>query len=280
MNPTSTIAKALAACLMVSCCLEAAGQDLPPSGQPGREAAVQPLIDLKFSGGSAADYARVVQQAAPHVNILVAPEAADVLMPAVELKSVAVGTALELLDGLTGAHSRIGAIKLDVHHIRSAPQDQGIYQIAARIMGGRAPAPSRKSGVVSIADIVGEHLGAEDVLSAVAAALDMLPDSVQPPVLRYHQETRLLIARGTGEQLEVINDVIVAARQSKELAGYDRVQVAEAESELMQWKTKTELLLAEIKSLRRAQADRDQMLASFRNEIAALKAELGTLKPR
>ena len=67
MNPTSTIAKALAACLMVSCCVEAAGQDSASSRQPGREAAVQPLIDLKFSGGSAADYARAVQRAAPGV---------------------------------------------------------------------------------------------------------------------------------------------------------------------------------------------------------------------
>jgi len=68
-----------------------------------------------------------------------------------------------------------------------------------------------RSGTWTIEEIVGRYMSAEDLLSAIDAAIDLAGGSTR---VRYHMETGLLLGRGPQDELDLIHDVINRAQQS------------------------------------------------------------------
>ena len=174
------------------------------------------LISVKFAGGTVTEYIEALVKAkkAGTINVVVALEAADVPMPPVTLTKVTVSAAIDLVDGRSASPPGRN-IKLDVRHMpQYAEQEQPTFQIQASVYGD---AVRTQASVWTIANLLRDDiLDADDVLAAVETALDIL-ESTGEPIIRFHKETGLLIARGDLAQLSAIKDVLGQLQQSQNL---------------------------------------------------------------
>jgi len=172
------------------------------------------LISVKFPGGTVTEYFKALVKEAGTINVMLAPEAAEVPMPPVTLTNVSVSAAIGLVDGRSASPpSRFIELK-----VRQMPQyhDGALptYQVQAKIRGRRVPT---KASVWTIANLVrGDVFESDDVLAAVETALDIL-QLTDKPIIRFHKETGLLIARGDPQQLKTIEDVLGQLQQSQNL---------------------------------------------------------------
>ena len=103
------------------------------ASQPGEHEAK--LVTMKFTGGNAVDYVQALKKAAGDINVIIAVEAKDVLMPPVELTDASVEAALEVLNGKTSqVNDRF--IKLELHANHGGnPAEQIVYAVDAKVQG-------------------------------------------------------------------------------------------------------------------------------------------------
>ena len=171
------------------------------------------LISVKFAGGTVTAYFNALVKEAGTINVVVAPEAADVPMPPVTLTKVTVSAAIDLVDGRSLRQpGRI--VELDVRHMpQYAEEALPTYQISADV---RLTEQRRTNASVwTIANLLrGDVFDADDVLAAIETALDIL-ESTGEPIIRFHKETGLVIARGDHAQLSTIEDVLEQLEQSQ-----------------------------------------------------------------
>ena len=173
------------------------------------------LISVKFAGGTVTEYIEALVKAkkAGTINVVVAPEAAEVPMPPVTLTKVTVSAAIDLVDGRSaGPPGRY--IKLGVRHMpQYAEEALPTYQISADVRGTERPRTN--ASVWTIANLLrGDIFDADDVLAVIETAMDIL-QSTDEPIIRFHKETGLLIARGDQAQLSTIDDVLEQLEQSQ-----------------------------------------------------------------
>ncbi len=200
------------------------------------------LISVKFAGGTVTDYVKALVKEAGTINVVVALEAAEVPMPPVTLTKVTVSAAIDLVDGRSASPPG-RFIKLDVRHMpQYAEEALPTYQISAK--GYQTERPRRKPSVSTIANLLrGDTFDADDVLAAVETALDIL-QSTDEPIIRFHKETGLLIARGDPQQLSTIDDVLEQLQQSQNLMTQRPMQELRDKNEAVQ----TELMNAKARN--------------------------------
>ncbi len=211
------------------------------------------ILDLTFEGGTAAEFVRAIRQAAGDINIVVAPEAAEVAMPPVSLSRVTAAAALNLLEGRSA--ERPGRVVNLI--VRPMPtydtEERQTYQVRAVVSGSRKAAAAH---VWTIAGLLDE-IASESILSAVEMALEVVGSTTELDV-RFHEDTGLLIAAGDESQLSAIDEVLDQLRG----AAADRRNNA---VEKLQMKLKA------IDTERRSAHDR---LGELRSEADALQAEI------
>ncbi len=207
------------------------------------------LISVKFAGGTVADYVKALVKEAGTINVVVAPEAAEVPMPPVTLTKVTVSAAIDLVDGRSASPPG-RRINLDVRHMpQYAEAALPTYQISAeRYQTG-------KPSVWTIANLLrGDIFAADDVLAALETALDII-ESTGEPIIRFHKETGLLIARGDTSQLDTIHQVLEQLEQSQILMSQRPMQelmdkYTNAEGGLIRANTRLVNVTAELDSAR------------------------------
>lgn len=183
----------------------AEGQAPPGGGQ---------LISLEFSGGTVAEYVDAVLKVAKDINIVVMPEARDFDVPPLTLTGVAVGSAMELLHGRTEFRGR-KVVELRVHEIEPFQgQGRAIFTVSSSASPPES-GPSDEAGVWTISELLAGDTKAEDVLTAVQTAVDLIADRYGPAEIRYHEATGLVIARGHDRQISTVEQVIQRLREGK-----------------------------------------------------------------
>ena len=211
---TAAVVVAAAALL---CCPEAGAQ---------RARVDEPkIIDLTFPGGTVAEYVEVIRAVVREVNIVVAPEVTECTVPPMELKSISVSSAVQLVEA--DVETAQAVIEVRVEEIPPGIDgEKPIFRILSRRRNPfSTSAPEVR--VWSMAGLVGAGFKAEDVLTAVETAVELLHDDDPPASIRFHEATSLLIVSGSGLQLEAIDSVIeqlnVESNQLKALwhAGQD-----------------------------------------------------------
>ncbi len=194
------------------------------SAAPGQAVSGDNLIDLRFGGGTAAQYIAAIREAAGDLNILVAPEAADVQMPPVSLKRVSVAAAIRLLEDKSNEtpDRRVWLIVTELPLY--AQGEQQTYQVSAQIRSHRKRIPD--AYVWTVSNLLGNDLSSKAVLSAVEMALDVVNSKTAPDV-RFHEDTGLLIATGDVSQMETIDGVLSrlndAAAERRERESFEEV---------------------------------------------------------
>lgn len=183
-------------------------------------------FDLEFPGGTIGEYIRAVQKAAGHVNVVVSDEVKGLLaaeMPAVSLKGVSAPASLKLIGQryveVEGGYAflKVGAIteggSAPIHRVYSSFEPGHKYsQVQTRVF--------------SMADLSEKNIQPDAVLTAVEVALTTA-DAIEAVQMQFHEETRLLIAHGEENYLNVIEQVLGAMREGVTLQQEDKVRQLE-----------------------------------------------------
>lgn len=192
-------------------------------------------INVDFQGGTLEAYVEVIRESNPHpINVIFQNEAAVLPVTRITLRNVSVGTALEVAIPDRGVNTVVnddGAVTDIIRSIEvinspafSGPRGQHpepAYVInaerktrtnIARVMDVQ----NRESHIeiFSLADTLRDEAQTRDLLHAVDLALD-LDKSRQKAEIKLHQDTMLLITRGTSEQIEAVANVIDRMRDTR-----------------------------------------------------------------
>ncbi len=225
-----------------------------------------PLIDVRFSGGTAMQFIEAIRKAAGDINVLVAPDAVKVKMPPVTLSNVSVAAALNLLDGKEQrTANQIVRVKVDMMP-RHSPVERETFQIRVDVRRDRERVPG--AHVWSVSSLLDHDISSQALLSAVEMALDVI-DSDTALDVRFHEETGLLIAMGDLGQMETIDGVLEQLRR-----GVDERRTKPNDGEnpgVVQDLMRLEILNTE---LSRMLESRNHELAAARNELRALDRKL------
>ncbi|MBX3404460.1 MAG: hypothetical protein KF699_13700 [Phycisphaeraceae bacterium] len=269
----------------------------PTSRQEGRPP--MPIIDVDFAGGTVREFVKAVQKAAMEsaaktpVNVMFPAEAADVRLEAISLRRVSAETALATLRfafGMQGQH------QFDTTNM-TGDGDEGLT-FALRYSTGRGgqqtaaqpPFTSQVEAIIaqahSLRDLITTPAGLpqsdpslrmspDTVLGAlkVAAELEAADSRGAPAQLLFHPDTQLLIARGTGRQLQLIVDVLgqlhrtmeqrrEALAQSETRARKAELQMVELEGLMGQAKAQLERATSELRPAQAEVSRLEQLVAS------------------
>ncbi|MBL8737302.1 MAG: hypothetical protein JNL12_12800 [Planctomycetes bacterium] len=181
----------------------------PPSAQPGGQSVPAPTLNLVFQGGTFGSLCDQLVEAGKavkaHVNIVIDREATKAEVPPFQVRGAEVA---QILEAACAAGSRPDQL-LSVENRRGA--SAGIYVVTAHQVGPVQPAAVEReaTAVHSLAallkdDARGIGFAPATILSAIETA------TLEQPLraLRYHTDSRLLIARGTKESLAVVAEVL------------------------------------------------------------------------
>jgi hypothetical protein len=185
----------------------------PQDGGGGRSGGLGNLpatiIDLSFPGGTAAEYVAALRKTSAPVNVVVLNDISPVRVPPMTLKRVEIAAAVSLLDGMPDVVDA-PTIYLEVNQpaaAEGASTDVFTIQARARSMR-RAARGEAQTMVVSVRDLLEEHVKVDDLLTAVETALEQLRSEYQPADVKFHEATGLLICRGQPGQTNAIEQVI------------------------------------------------------------------------
>lgn len=164
-------------------------------------------FDVHFPGGSLSEYADALRKANPDVSIVIAPTAANLAVPPLELKNVTTTAAVKILESFY-VPAREGDFRVVVDAVRTGSGDDVVMAIGAS--GGDASLARRgdttpRQRVWSIGEALDRDAKVEDILAAVELSQSLLPAQA---TIKYHAPSRLLIAVGTDEQLMAIHEVV------------------------------------------------------------------------
>jgi hypothetical protein len=188
-------------------------------------------FDLDFRGGTPKQLATAIEKAMGRpLNVIVPDEFADIKLPALKMNGVDVS---QLFQALEAASQKNEAYVSSTFYGggRSGPQSN--YQIARTSYGFRTqskisddsvwyftvekpalpPAAPPESPKVcrffSLATYIERGMTVDDITTAIQTGWKMLGEK-ETPAISFHKDTKLLIAVGEPNKLEMINSVLVA----------------------------------------------------------------------
>ncbi|MCH8241840.1 MAG: hypothetical protein IH897_04410 [Planctomycetes bacterium] len=186
-------------------------------------------LDISFPGGTLQAYVEAIRLARPTgaANVVVTPNAKTLPVPPVSLVAVTVEAAVQMLEGsYTAKNGEITHVGVETYAIGDSPD------LLMKIVAEKAYHPVR-SAVWSVEQALAAGQTTEELLGAVEAVLSLFSQKAE---ISYHPPTRLLIARGTDEQLELVrealNELIESAERRHDMISALREQIDPLEGEL------------------------------------------------
>lgn len=251
-----------------------------------------PLVDVDFAGGTLSQFVEVIQASLdkqqPGVNFMLRQGAGEIPIPAVTLRRVSPESALRA--ACPAEYSRVSTIagggsdiivvdliggnaagELDRRPSQAEQRRQlGLERSGGPTTGMPLPGASRANDasaesliqIYSVKDIVsgGTQLGA--VMDAVKTALAVQREEPQPELL-YHEESGVLIVRGTRSQHIVVHELLSTlrddARSKQAEANEASKRVAMAQERTRDVQTKVETMQLDLE-LQRAKLARLQKM--------------------
>ena len=207
---------ALFACLLSTfAALPAQDRVTPPAGSQAAAAAA-PALKFAFQGGSFGELCALLRQAGEqvggNVNIVIEPDAATVELPKFHVQDAGLAQVLEAACAIASSEERV----LHVQELRGSGSP--VFAVVSRLQPqppgvGSATSAREVTAVHSLGallkDVRGVGFAPETILSAIETATVELPLRA----LRYHTDSRLLIARGTAENLRVVAELLKQLEQ-------------------------------------------------------------------
>ena len=219
--------------VLVSLMLPAASaQDPDPVEDDG-------TVSVEFSGGSVAEYVTALKEKREGINVVVDPEAAAIVMPAVSLKRALVADALYLIQQIAVGRN----INLLVNRVgnrnrqnvrparRGAKANANEIETDVYVITYQGRRKRKSLRIFSLKDFPteGEQASKEDaqaerVLKAIDAALGLAVTSEKDKAtVTFHSDSRLLMVSGTDREISVVDQVLEAMRRLR-APGKDEVK--------------------------------------------------------
>lgn len=189
----------------------------------------QPTVSVNFKGGTLEEFVQALRAASDQsVNIALTGDVAGVRVDPVQLRDASPESALRaVLSSYLGPPvltsyqgSPVGLAEQAIVSIDTyppgTPEGAPVIAVSRRMItrqAGSAPSPNRQMvEVYSIQPLVQgdkDQAGARAALTAIEAALALAQDKADPePEIKFHQDSGLLLARGTGPQLALVSQVV------------------------------------------------------------------------
>lgn len=222
----------------------------PPSGMPHAnemghyawvpETSSLPKFDLNFPGGTPEQLVKAIEKAMDKpLNVVIPDDCKDLQIPAFSVKNVTVVQVFEALGQASKENERYIILEPETQYTTvgsgvyscvsgygfrtdGVPTEDSVwyfYWDRGNADGGTARAPWKVvSSTVCDFFQLGPYLDAgykvDDVTTVVETAWKML-GITDPPTLSYHKETKLLIAVGKQDQVDLVGDVLKQLSQGK-----------------------------------------------------------------
>lgn len=200
----------------------------PPSanirpGQAGRDGS---LISVNFKGGTLAEFVAALRGASEStVNVALTGDVASLPIEPVLLRDVSVDSALRAVlashmgvgEDSEGRQTIVQIDNFDAHGAVGSPvisvSRKGIGQVGPVARSQPRQNPDRQFvEVYTIQPLVQGEAGkarAQVVLTAVQTALGLGQERNEPePQIKYHEDSGLLLVRGTGQQVSLVGQVV------------------------------------------------------------------------
>jgi hypothetical protein len=237
----------------------ALGQEPPkprgPVGQPTPAVESELTLSVDFPGGTVGQYIDALKKAAGRnaVNVVASRQAMEVPVAPISLRDISLYAALSAVQGAGGREIRWDVRPLGLSPSKNAEawalEMQPTGQVAQMGPAQRSQ-PEGGIRVFSLRDLTeplpGDPPGValtkspEIVLTAVRAALDLAGNQGgDPPEMKFHEDSGLLIVHGNNEQigavmqtLDQMKDDIRRRRDAAKLSMQPRVDVDEVRSQM------------------------------------------------
>jgi hypothetical protein len=184
-----------------------------PSQAKGTERPPWQTFDLYFPGGSPRDLVSAIEKATgKSLNVIISREDESVEIPALKFKSI---TIPDLFRALAMASQRGQQVNMGVYNTTYTSfysfETQGQGENAIFYFKCRQPSPPQEFCRFYQLDDYLQNYAIEDITTAIQTGWKML-DVKSPPQLKFHPETKLLIAVGPSENLGIIDSVLNGLR--------------------------------------------------------------------
>ena len=192
-----------------------------------------PKFDLNFHGGSPSEFVEAInKQIKGTLNVVIPKDTEDMEIPAMKLKDVNVSQVFHALSFASMRNSAGETIDPITGLVRSAiqsysfvpssdaPTENSVWYFKVDRPAPQPAPPQLKTCKYYQLGSYLDQYKVEDITTAVKTGWDMLGlrgDSV--PQLKFHQDTRLLVAVGEPEKLQLIDDVISELRKGPSASG-------------------------------------------------------------
>jgi hypothetical protein len=239
------------------------------AGRPSR-ASGENLITLEFAGGNVAQYIDAVRQASDNANIVVIGDVTPIQMPSVRLKNVDTWAAVNILNELPQQQKDL-LVNIQAS-ISSDESDQArVYTVSAMTTRAGSLGASVESTVISVADVLQGQMTADDLLTAVKIAVDVVGMADEPADIKFHKETGLLIARGSADQVSAIHQVVEQLRE----------QLQRSQSMTSpDFRASMESCQAELNTVRSVLMARDVQVKALQQQLALFEEQNPKPKPQ
>ena len=170
--------------------------------------AALPRFDLDFPGGTPADLIAAIEKASGQtLNVIIPAEYAQLPLPSLRLKNVNVPRLFKAFGEATQKTVRSGNFSVETT-VNFITQDERVSPSSIWYFHVRGFAPNVvATRFYSLAPYLRADITVDDITTAIRTGWE-LRGVKAPPILKFHQETQLLIAVGEPEELAVIVDVL------------------------------------------------------------------------
>ena len=192
-------------------------QNLPldrPSAKPQIPQIPEQRFDLDFPGGGPQALVSAIEKATGQpLNVLVPDQCRDEKLPAMELKGVTVPDLFAALARALLKNVQITTYPGQTQNSIAGPGfNKDLNSSVWYFSCYRPPAPQQSCRFYQLADLL-QDSKVEDITTAIQTGWKLI--GVQPtPQLKFHPETKLLIAMGKQEELAIIDSVLSELRKA------------------------------------------------------------------
>jgi len=185
-------------------------------------------FDLDFPGGTVGEFVKAVGKArGTPINVVIPEDLMMVTVPEMRMANVDAASLLEaassaLLRPVMHPDRSLGRGLVAVSELRQEgynfqPVARGVWTF--KQIGGPPPEiPISQSVVFFSLEPYLDRYSIDDIITVIEAGNQLRPDS-KPLSLKFHKETKLLVVRGTSEDLDMVKGALIELRSSEKPGG-------------------------------------------------------------